>query len=508
MSGANGVSCAPGAGSLNVTASSARGQVSLRFSRFGTDLRVSSGSSVACDVPLADVSTVSVVNDAFLGYNATIDESGGPLGAGSGASAGIKFDLTGMSGMDNYFAVVGLSGQANAIRAGKTAGGRGVDLNGDGDVDVANPGATIWRFDGGAEADDISLGGGAGFVSPLTPYQWYINGNDGDDRIDSSPGNGYGGVAGGDGDDTVYLRSGSSIPLDGGPGSDTLDLSRLDGPGDVSIAEARRTGFENLAGGPAPDTLRGDDGDNFINSRDGESDTIICGGGFDTVASDPLGVDRIAGDCEQIDPAGEPRPAPLPVTTFTRSPEPETTDRTPVFEFGSSVPGSTFECDMDGAGWSPCVSPYVAGPLEPGPHRLRVKATSPRRTTERDPATVEFTVLASAPVDPVDPQPAEFTYSVIRTTIPSGTRSLLRRGAKVRAFCSDSCVVRTRLTVPRRIARAANVFSPVASQTRTVPGGTHELAVRLDPSVRMVLRDRSASLTGVRLHVTITPAAL
>jgi Ca2+-binding RTX toxin-like protein len=103
-------------------------------------------------------------------------------------------------------------------------------------------------------------------------------------------------MAGGGGDD--HLRSGDGPDhLDGGPGNDTVD----GGFGD-----------DVLIGGPGRDIISGDlaggdcgplwctypYGNDTIEARDGEVDSIICGAGTDTVSADPQ--DVVASDCENV----------------------------------------------------------------------------------------------------------------------------------------------------------------------------------------------------------------
>jgi Ca2+-binding RTX toxin-like protein len=112
-------------------------------------------------------------------------------------------------------------------------------------------------------------------------------------------------MAGGGGDDR--LRSGDGPDhLDGGAGNDSVD----GGFGD-----------DVLIGGPGRDTISGDlaggdcgplwctspYGNDTIESRDGEIDSITCGAGTDTVRADPQ--DVVASDCENV-VRGSSGPAP------------------------------------------------------------------------------------------------------------------------------------------------------------------------------------------------------
>jgi Ca2+-binding RTX toxin-like protein len=134
-------------------------------------------------------------------------------------------------------------------------------------------------------------------------------------------------LAGGPGDDifTVYanLDEGNSA-LIGNAGNDRLTAGdyqdTLDGgPGnDVLIGGL---GNDTITGGPGQDTINGDAtastcglysckipfGNDTINARDGEVDTIDCGVGQDTAVVDPVDV---VSSCETVDVGGAAKPGP------------------------------------------------------------------------------------------------------------------------------------------------------------------------------------------------------
>lgn len=97
-----------------------------------------------------------------------------------------------------------------------------------------------------------------------------------------------------------------------------------------------------------------------------------------------------------------------PATSFTVAPADGSTitDSSPDFDFTASKPGSTFECQIDGGGFSACVPPQTLGPLVDGNHTFEVKATDPIGNVEAPPAAVDFTVDTTAPVTTVT-QPTE-----------------------------------------------------------------------------------------------------
>ena len=112
-------------------------------------------------------------------------------------------------------------------------------------------------------------------------------------------------LSGGDGADVLNATDSHGDEVDGGNGDDTLD----GGMGD-----------DRLVGGPGRDTIAGDRparcnelhcditegyGNDTIDVRDGEVDSVQCGPGVDRVLADPA--DLVTDDCEQVD--GRPAPS-------------------------------------------------------------------------------------------------------------------------------------------------------------------------------------------------------
>ena len=58
------------------------------------------------------------------------------------------------------------------------------------------------------------------------------------------------------------------------------------------------SGDEVITGGPSPDKITGDSGDDVINAKDGFKDTIDCGTGSDRVTVDAI--DVVSSNCEQV----------------------------------------------------------------------------------------------------------------------------------------------------------------------------------------------------------------
>lgn len=124
-------------------------------------------------------------------------------------------------------------------------------------------------------------------------------------------------VAGGD---AVFFKllntSAAPSKLVGGPAGDTLiaydSADEIDGGGGGDTIEGGY-GDDRITGGPGRDVINADAGTNSCNFlvcrigsgndtvqlRDGEQDSVVCGPGADTVVADA--VDTVAADCETVD---------------------------------------------------------------------------------------------------------------------------------------------------------------------------------------------------------------
>ena len=93
-----------------------------------------------------------------------------------------------------------------------------------------------------------------------------------------------------------------------------------------------------------------------------------------------------------------------------RSPRSRTTRATradPDFSFSSSEGGSTFECQLDGGGWSSCASPKSYTGLSDGSHTFEVRATDAAGNTDGTPASFTWTVDTAAPNTTITAQPSD-----------------------------------------------------------------------------------------------------
>ena len=73
--------------------------------------------------------------------------------------------------------------------------------------------------------------------------------------------------------------------------------------------------------------------------------------------------------------------------------------------------GSSFQCQIDGGGFSSCSSPYTLAALGEGSHTFDVQATDPAGNTDPTPASYSWTIDATPPNDPTDVSSSDHTVS-------------------------------------------------------------------------------------------------
>jgi hypothetical protein len=84
----------------------------------------------------------------------------------------------------------------------------------------------------------------------------------------------------------------------------------------------------------------------------------------------------------------------LPDTTITDGPAGATWETSPQFSFTSTIPGSTFQCRLDGRAWTACKSPHLAPVSTYGDHTFEVRAIAPDGTPDPIPASRAFSLNA------------------------------------------------------------------------------------------------------------------
>ena len=107
-----------------------------------------------------------------------------------------------------------------------------------------------------------------------------------------------------------------------------------------------------------------------------------------------------------------------PQTTITGGVATPTSATSASIPFAASEAGSTFECRLDTAAWTPCSSPEAYAGVAEGPHTFEVRATDAAGNTDPTPASVGWvvdtsvpeTAITSAPTDPTSATSATFSF--------------------------------------------------------------------------------------------------
>ncbi|MGH9196497.1 MAG: carboxypeptidase regulatory-like domain-containing protein, partial [Acidimicrobiia bacterium] len=89
-----------------------------------------------------------------------------------------------------------------------------------------------------------------------------------------------------------------------------------------------------------------------------------------------------------------------PETTISDGPPSTTNNTSASFSFSSSELGSSFQCQLDGAGFAACSSPNAYSGLADGGHVFEVKSTDPAGNQDSTPASRSWTVDTTGPGAP------------------------------------------------------------------------------------------------------------
>ncbi|MBN8654532.1 MAG: sortase [Anaerolineae bacterium] len=114
-----------------------------------------------------------------------------------------------------------------------------------------------------------------------------------------------------------------------------------------------------------------------------------------------------------------------PDTTITANPPLLTNSSTAAFSFTGSDPGgsgvASFQCQLDGGGFSACTSPQNYVGLSDGSHTFQVRAIDNAGNVDSTPASYTWTVDTTAPAAPVVTTPANGSVISNPTPLVSGT---------------------------------------------------------------------------------------
>jgi hypothetical protein len=102
----------------------------------------------------------------------------------------------------------------------------------------------------------------------------------------------------------------------------------------------------------------------------------------------------------------------LPDTSITSFPENPSNSADASFGFISTEPGSTFECQLDGGGFSVCTSPKTYTGLADGDHTFEVRAIDADSNVDPSPASYSWTIDTVAPDTSITAYPPNPSHSV------------------------------------------------------------------------------------------------
>ncbi|MGH2905162.1 MAG: adventurous gliding motility protein AgmC [Solirubrobacterales bacterium] len=184
--------------------------------------------------------------------------------------------------------------------------------------------------------------------------------------------------------------------------------------------------------------------------------------------------------------------ASAPQTSIDSHPASVTNDNTPSFTF-SADESSTFECNLDSAGWNTCSSPLNMSALADGNHTFQVRAIDASNNTDATPASFSWKIDTDAPAAPVVTGPAEgsttndSTPHITGTAEANSTVNVLIDGSPVGtatangsgnwSFDAPAALADGAHTVSASATDAAGNTGPTSSDTHftvdtTPPGGT------------------------------------
>jgi hypothetical protein len=124
-----------------------------------------------------------------------------------------------------------------------------------------------------------------------------------------------------------------------------------------------------------------------------------------------------------------------PNTSLASTPAALTTSSSASFSLSSTEPGSSFECNLDGAGFVACATPASYSGIADGPHTFQARAIDAAGNVDPSPSSYAWTIDATPPDTSIGPsQPAALTTATGATfdfssTEPGSTFACSRDGA-------------------------------------------------------------------------------
>jgi hypothetical protein len=188
-----------------------------------------------------------------------------------------------------------------------------------------------------------------------------------------------------------------------------------------------------------------------------------------------------------------------PDTTINSGPSGAVASTIANFTFSSNEGTATFQCSLDGAGFSTCASPAIYGGLSQGAHTFAVRAVDLANNTDATPATRNWTADTIAPDTTIDSGPVQ--NSTVSSTTATFTFS--SNEASVTFLCSINGGLYSPCTSPA-------VYNGLAQGARTFGVRAVDAAGNQDgsPATRSWTINSNLSISGnVKQAPTLTNLA-
>ncbi len=276
----------------------------------------------------------------------------------------------------------------------------------------------------------------------------------------------------------------------------TFEARAVDQAGNTDASPATRTwtvdtvpADTTITGAPPTDTNATGASFSFVASDAGPSfECKLDAGAFGactspkTYAGLPEGAHTFS--VRAVDVAGNVDPTPAthawtvdttaPDTTIPLAPADPSSNTTPTFGFGSSQSPATYECNLDGGGWSSCPTPHTVNPaLADGSHTLQVRSTDAAGNTDATPASFTWVVDATAPTGSLT-APADGSAAAGTIVVSSNSADAGGTGVMHALFETSPAGAGTWTTIG-----AADTTAPysVSLDTTSLADGDHDLRV-------------------------------
>ncbi|MDD2736637.1 MAG: hypothetical protein PHF56_22120 [Desulfuromonadaceae bacterium] len=150
----------------------------------------------------------------------------------------------------------------------------------------------------------------------------------------------------------------------------------------------------------------------------------------------------------------------LSTTTIVQAPASLSTSASSIFIFRSSKQGTTFQCQLDGGGFTACASPYVYSALSSGNHTFAVIGTDLAGTVEPAPASYSWKIDTVSTIAELANVPPALTNSTTTAIRVSGTGIVAYR-YQLDAGAYSADVAPSALISLKGLANGAHVLSVI-----------------------------------------------